>query len=63
MMWFKKKLKRYVVYSTNHDKIMNDECDRVVIVWAKNDKQMYKLLDHMVPIHPNEFLIFEEIPC
>jgi hypothetical protein len=63
MRWFKKrkKLKRYVVYSTNHDKLMDNECDRVVIVSAENDSHMYELLEHMEPVNPNEFLIFEEI--
>lgn len=61
MPWFKKKLKKYVVYSTSHDKLMDDECTRVVIVWAKDTSHMHELLAHMEPVNPNEFLIFEAV--
>ncbi len=59
----KKQLKRYVVYSTCHDKLMDDECKRVILISAKNDDHMYELLSHMEPVNPNEFLIFEEVSC
>lgn len=52
---------RYVVYSTNHDKLQAGDCTRVVIVSAQNAEHMHELLQHMEPINPNDFLIFEEI--
>jgi hypothetical protein len=64
MQFFKKKkLKKYLVFSTNHDKLMIGELTPCTCVYAANDKEMYALLERMEPINPNEFLIFEEILC
>jgi len=60
-MFFKRKLKKYVVYSTNHDKIMSEQCDPILYVWRKNIEQMYNLISYMEPLNPNEFLTFEEV--
>ena len=60
-MFFIRKPKKYVVYSTNSDKIMNKQCDPVLYVWRKNVEQMYNLISYMEPVNPNEFLTFEEV--
>jgi hypothetical protein len=54
-------MKQYLVLSTNHDKLMVNRCTPVVCVNAKNDKEMYALLEVMTSAKPNEFLIFEEV--
>ena len=57
----KRRLWRYAVYSVNHDSLMEKSHVPVVYVDAIDEQDMYKKLDHMTPVKPTEFLIFEKV--
>lgn len=61
MSIFKRKLKRYAIYSVNHDTLMQEDFEVLVFVYARDERDMYKKLESMAPAKSTEFLIFEQV--